>query len=488
MTESVWSKTTRIPEQKILFGDKETEVVVIGAGMTGILTACFLQQAGRKVIVLEAGQIASGQTKNTTAKITSQHGRIYSQLKKDYGVGAARLYAKANEAAIAAYQRIIDKKHIECHFERLPSYLYSTCEKDALRDEAKLAASFGIHAYYTEETELPFDIAGAVCFENQAQFHPLEFIKALAKDLTIYEQTKVLSVKGHCIETSRGNVTAKHIVFATHYPIVNVPGFYFIRQHQERSYVLAVSNVKPLGGMYYSMDQGGLSLRMEGDVLLLGGGGHRTGKRAVHGKEGYEFLRQAADKYYPEHRETACWSAQDCMSHDNLPFIGKYSLFRPYWYVATGFKKWGMTEAMLSAMILCDQICGVKNPYEKLFTPKRLHLRAGIAALLTDIGVSVKGLVKGTFHIPFNNISDVKPGQGKIVRIGLRRYGCYKEQTGKIHKIPVRCPHMGCELEWNGEERTWDCPCHGSRFDIDGKRIDDPAQANLKCSVEKRKI
>lgn len=479
MTESVWTKSTLIPERKSLSGNIETEVAVIGAGMTGILTAYFLKKAGKKVIVLEADRIGSGQTQNTTAKITSQHGGIYSRLTRDYGVEQARLYAKANEAAIAAYERIIEKNHIECHFERLPSYLYSTSDKKALEDEAKLAASFGISAYYTEESELPFAIAGAVCFENQAQFHPLEFIKELSKDIKVCEQTKVLSVKGHCIDTSEGKVIAKYIVFATHYPIINIPGFYFVRQHQERSYVLAISNVKNLYGMYYSIDRGGLSFRMEENVLLIGGGGHRTGQEAVPGEEGYEFLRNAADKYYPEHKELAHWSAQDCMSHDNLPFIGRYSMFRPYWYVATGFKKWGMTDAMLSAMILSDHICGADNPYEKLFTPKRLHLKAGLGGLLKDIGVSAKSLAKGAFHLPFQGVSSVKPGQGKIVRIGLRRYGCYKEETGKIHKISVRCPHMGCELTWNQEERTWDCPCHGSRFDVAGNLIDEPAQTSL---------
>ncbi len=480
MTESVWSKSTWMPERKSLSENIETEVAVIGAGMTGILTAYLLQQTGRKVIVLEADRIGSGQTKNTTAKITSQHGRIYSQLTKDYGVECARLYARANEAAIAAYERIIEKNHIECHFERLPSYLYSTSDKKALEEEARLAASFGIPAYYTEESELPFTIAGAVCFENQAQFHPLEFLKVLSEDLTIYEQTKVLSVKGHCIATSKGNVTAKHIVFATHYPVMNLPGFYFVRQHQERSYVLAISNVENLHGMYYSMDQEGLSFRMAGDVLLLGGGGHRTGQEAVFGKEGYGFLKNVAGKYYPEHKEIAHWSAQDCLTHDKLPFIGRYSVFRPYWYVATGFKKWGMTAAMLSAMILCDRICGVDNPYEKLFAPQRLHLKASLCELLKDIGVSATGLAKGAFHLPFQEVSSVKPGQGKVVRCGFGRYGCYKEETGKIHKIPIRCPHMGCELEWNQEERTWDCPCHGSRFDIDGNLIDDPAQTSIR--------
>lgn len=443
MGDSVWSKSVNIKPRKTLDRNLETEVAVIGAGMAGILTAYFLEEAGKEVVVLEADRIASGQTKNTTAKITSQHGCIYSKLKKDFGMENARLYAEANEEAITEYQRIIEENDISCHFERRSAYLYSTVDEKSLKKEAEVAASLGIQAYYTKETKLPFDTTGAVCFEEQAQFHPLEFIESIAEDLTIYEKTKVLSVKGHCITTNRGMVKAQFIVFATHYPITNVPGFYFLRQHQQRSYVLALANTKKIKGMYYSMDLKGLSFRMDGDTLLLGGGGHRTGK-CEPGK-GYEFLRKAAKKYFPNHQEIAAWSAQDCIPHDGLPFIGKYSMFRPYWYVETGFQKWGMSTSMVAAGIIRDQICGISNPYEKLFSPQRLHLKAGFSSFITDVGTSVKGLTRGALH-------------------------------------PVRCPHMGCKLEWNGQEHTWDCPCHGSRYGKDGNLIDNPAQVDIDIS------
>lgn len=477
MGDSVWSKTVAIAPRKALDGNIETEVAVIGAGMAGILIAYFLQEAGKQVVILEADRIASGQTKNTTAKITSQHGCIYSKLKKDFGMGAAELYAEANEEAIAEYQRIIEENDISCHFERLPAYLYSMADEKSLRKEAEVAASLGISAYYTKEVKLPFGTAGAVCFENQAQFHPLEFIRQITEDITICEKTKVLSVNGHLITTNRGTVKAQSIIFATHYPITNIPGFYFLRQHQQRSYVLALKNVKEVKGMYYSIDTKGLSLRMEEDILLLGGGGHRTGKGEA-GK-GYKFLRKAAEKYFPEHEEIASWSAQDCIPHDGLPFVGKYSSLRPYWYVATGFHKWGMSTSMIAAGVIRDQICGISNPYEEVFSPQRIHLKAGFTAFIKDVGTSVKGLLMGALHLPFSGVASLKPGQGKIIRIGLFRYGCYKEKNGKIHKIPVRCPHMGCELEWNGQEHTWDCPCHGSRYNIDGELIDNPAQVDI---------
>ncbi len=448
--ESIWSKTVRFNKGKELDGEIYVQNVVIGAGMAGILTAYLLKKKGEDVIVIEGDRIAGGQTKNTTAKITSQHDLLYHEMIKKAGIRKAEQYAEANEAAIKAYEKIIREEGIACHFERLPSFLYTVEEngKEKLQREADAANALGIAAYYVEEnaiTELPFKVSGAVCFENQAQFHPLEFVRELSDRISIYENAHVLSVRRHVITTDKGVVTAENIIFATHYPIVNVPGFYFIRQHQERSYVLALEgeNVpRKLSGMYYGIDSGGLSFRSADGKLLFGGGSHRTGKKIKNcEKAGYSYLRERAQSCYPNAEESAFWAAQDCMPHDKIPFIGKYSIFRPYWYVATGFKKWGMTSSMIAAMIISDMICGRNNPYEKVFSPQRLMVRMGIKNFCVDVGESVAGLVKGFFG-----------------------------------KKQERCSHMGCHLEWNEEEKTWDCPCHGSRFEKDGSLIDNPAK------------
>lgn len=480
--KSIWSEETVIGERKELIGSLNIEVAVIGAGMAGILTAYFLEKQGMDVIILEADRIAGGQTKNTTAKITSQHDLIYDKLIRKCGVKRAKLYADANEAAIDAYQDLIEEKNIECEFQRLPSYLYSTEQTKQLKVEAEAAKSLGIEAHFTEKIDLPFPVTGTVCFENQAQFHPLKFIQSVAEGLTIYENTKVISVKHHIIYTERGTVTADKIVFATHYPFINVPGMYFVRQHQERSYVLALTGAGKMNGMYYGIDKDGLSFRNSGDKLLLGGGAHRTGENKV--PNAYEHLRTEAQKYYPKSKEVAHWSAQDSMPHDSIPFIGKYSNIRPYWYIATGFKKWGMTSSMISAMIISDLICEKENEYVDLFRPQRFYIRAAIKDLLKDIGKSVKGLVKGAFHFPFSSVKKLPAGHGGIVRSGCRRYAVYKDENGVVHRISAKCPHMGCELEWNPDELSWDCPCHGSRFDYDGNLIDNPAQVD-KHSVEK---
>lgn len=450
--KSIWQQDIDIQSRKALDRNIETQTVVIGAGMAGILIAHFLKKQGHEVIVVEAREIASGQTKNTTAKITSQHGLFYDKMIRNTGMEKARLYARANEQAIKQYEQLIREERIACQFEKLPSYLYSVQEekKQLLKQEAKAATSLGIDARYVEGeelTELPFAVSGAVCFENQAQFHPVAFIAHLAQRLNIYEHTKVLEVKEHTVVTDKGKIQAQNIVFATHYPITNIPGYYFLRQHQERSYVLAIKGQKKLSGMYYNCDENGVSLRSVGDIILMGGGAHRTGKKQQKNgccQEGYVFLQKKKEEYYPNADEVTRWAAQDCMPHDDIPFIGRYSTLRPYWYVATGFKKWGMTSAMIAATIISNQICGFSDSYQSVFTPQRFLFRASIKNLLIDIGESIQGLLKGLF--------------GKPKR---------------------RCPHMGCQLKWNEEEQSWDCPCHGSRFQKNGKLQDNPAQTDI---------
>lgn len=452
--ESLWRQQAGKIESnhKFLQGsirESHWDVVVVGAGMAGILIAYYLQKQGKRVLIVEAKKIASGQTERTTAKITSQHGLKYTELIRSVGEEKAKLYAMANQQAISQYDRLIKDEKIDCQFERVDAYLYSTSQKYILMEEANVAERLGVHAEFTTKTELPFAVKGAVRFENQAQFFPLEFIKKLSKKLNILEHTLVTEIKDCWVVTDKGILTADDIVVTTHYPIKDVPGFYFLRQHQERSYVLALENMEPIKNMYYGIDENGLSFRQAGKYLLLGGSSHRTGHNyGKVGKSGsvcagaYGHLREAAKNYYPKAKEVAYWSAQDCMPHDGIPFIGRYSVFTPHLYVATGFQKWGMSTSMIAAKVICDEICGEKNPYESLFTPQRLLVRAGSTELLKDIGISAVNLTKGLF--------------------GKRR-----------------CSHMGCALTWNSETQSWDCPCHGSRFDGDGKLLDNPATKNI---------
>lgn len=476
--ESIWSKTTELPAFDNLPGDRSAEVAVIGGGLAGLLTAKKLKQRGVDVIVIEAETIASGQTRNTTAKITSQHGLKYDSLIQNFGERLAWQYAQANELAISEYRRMIEEEQIDCGFRECPAYLYSLLETEPLRQEAEAAKRLGIKAEYTDKTELPFPVKGAVRFDHQAQFHPLDFIKELVKGLTIYEHTRAITAEAGKIITDQGTVAAKKIVFATHYPFLNQPGYYFLRMHQERSYVLALKNAVRLDGMYYGIDEKeGWSLRNENDLLLFGGGNHRTGENRAGGK--YRMLRNKARDLWPNAAEMAHWSAQDCMPLDGVPYIGQFSDPTPNWFVATGFQKWGMTSSMAAAMILTDQILGVNNPYAAVFSPQRFTPSASAQSFLEEGKHAVRDLSRRVFAPPRALAEELPAGHGGVVELDGEKVGVYKDEDGRLYAVSIRCPHLGCQLEWNPDEKSWDCPCHGSRFDYHGNLIDNPAQEGL---------
>lgn len=444
--DSIWTMTADIPKREALKEDMTVDVAVIGGGIAGLLIAFYLKNKGVQSVVLEAARIGSGQTKNTTAKITLQHGLIYHRLIEEIGEENAKLYAQANRQAIAEYRSLVEENRIECEFRECQSYLYSLEDTDLLQKEEEAAKRLGICAELTTKAELPFEVIKALKFYDQAVFHPLLFLGRIAEDLTIYEDTKVLTVEKeeeeNRIITNKGIIRAKKVVFASHYPFINVPGYYFLRMHQERSYVVVLKNTKQMDHIYYGIDKEGLSFRKSGDYLLLGGGGHRTGENTGGGS--YQKLSLAAEKWFPESREVTRFSAQDCMPIDGIPYIGQFASTAENWFVATGFQKWGMTSAMVSAMMISDLIVKGQSPYEEVFGPQRFRLQASAVNLAEEGIQSAKGLSKGIFS------------------------------------TTPKCTHMGCALEWNPDEMSWDCPCHGSRFAFDGKIIDNPAQEDLK--------
>lgn len=448
--ESIWKQQIALPQRNILQEDIHIKNVVIGAGMAGILTAYLLQEQGQEVVVLEANTVASGQTGHTTAKITSQHNLIYAYLIEKFGEEKALQYGRANEKAIQEYERIIQKEKIACHFRRCSAYLYTEQEEKTaeMENEVQAARLCGIEADFTKETELPFPVAGAVRFHNQAQFHPLEFVKKISEKLTIYEHSRVVRLEDHCVYTEQGMVEAEHVIFACHYPWILTPGYYFLRMHQERSYVLALETEKSMGGMYLGVDTEGCSFRgIEENgkhILLLGGGSHRTGENIEGGK--YEMLRKRAKLWYPGSKEQEHWSAQDCMPLDKIPYIGYFSSDIPNWYVATGFGKWGMSSSMVAAEIIRDMILGLENENEEVFAPQRFPVTAMSGNLAENTAKAVKGLSKQLFT---------------------------------TEGVPSKCSHMGCKLEKNADEGTWECPCHGSGFTAGGKLLRGPAQEDL---------
>jgi len=429
---SLWSETVTLPSFEALSRNLKTDVLIIGGGITGILCAYYLQQAGVNYILVEADTILSGITKNTTAKVTSQHGLIYHKIAKKYGMDAAGLYLEANEAALWEYKKLA--KELLCDFTEETNYVYTLTRPDKIERELDTLQKLRFSAAFAEHLPLPFHTAGAVAFPNQAKFHPLKLLSELAKPLHIYEHTKVQELVGNLAVTNHGKIFAKNIIVTTHFPFLNKHGSYFLKQYQHRSYVLALTNADKPEGMFVDEADSGLSFRTHQNFLLLGGGGHRTGKQGGNYKE----LREFAKKHYPNAQEIFHWATQDCMTLDGIPYIGQYSKNTPNLFVATGYNKWGMTSAMVAAHLLRDLVCEKPSDYAKIFSPSRSILHP---------------------QLFFNSLESM---------------------MNLLTPAKKRCPHLGCALKWNKEEHTWDCPCHGSRFTKKGKLIDNPATDDLK--------
>ena len=430
--DSIWLNGPKMPEFPTLAQNINTDVLVIGGGIAGILCAYMLKLSGVDVTLVEAKRLCSGVTGKTTAKITSQHGLIYDTLLHRFGAEKAGLYLKCNQEALAHYRNLCG--HIDCDFQEQDAFVYSVSKRPSLENELKALDIIGYPAEFVETPALPFPTLGAIRFPGQAQFHPIKFLSAIAKDLQIYENTKAEEISGGTVRTNRGDIRAKAIVVATHFPFLNRHGSYFLKLYQQRSYVMGLNHAENVDGMYIGAEYPNLSFRNYEGTLLLGGCGHRTGKNGG----GWSELTHWAHRYYPNSKCEYRWATQDCITLDGLPYIGRYSKNTPNLYVATGFQKWGMTTAMAAADILKDLITGKDNPYAKLFLPSRTILRPQLA-------------VNG-FETMKNLLSFRTP----------------------------RCSHMGCALKWNAQEHTWDCACHGSRFSETGEILDNPATNVLK--------
>lgn len=429
---SVWSDSVKLPSFTRLENDIKTDILIIGGGITGILCAFFLHNAGADYVLAEGETICSGITKNTTAKITSQHGFIYDKLIREFGAEKAKMHLNANEEAVEEYRRLC--KSIDCDFETKDNAVYSLNDKNKIQKELSALKALDFNAEYCAETPLPFKTAGAVIFKNQAQFNPLKFLAPISEKLNIFEHTQIRKISGNTALTDNCKITANIVIVASHFPFMNRHGSYYLKMYQHRSYVIAYSGAADIGGMYVDEATDGMSFRNYKNLLLIGGGGHRTGKNGGN----YTEIENFAKLHYPEAREEYRWATQDCMTLDGAPYIGNYSALTPDIYVATGFNKWGMTSSMLSAMILSDMLQGKKNKYADVFSPSRTIIRPQTAV---NFAHAVSGLVSFS---------------------------------------KKRCPHMGCSLKYNKAEHTWDCPCHGSRFTENGELIDNPSVKNLK--------
>lgn len=485
--ESLWTGTsgqTNYPELK---GKVKAGVAIIGGGIAGLNAAYYLTQLGYEVTVIEAGRIATGTSGNTTAKITSQHELKYTHLKKHFRAGA-KLYAESNQWAIGEYKRIIDKEAIKCDFRSAPAYTY-VMKEDTLSEvekEVEIAKGLGLPASFVDSVEgLPFAIKGAVKFDDQAFFHPRKYLLAVAEVIKrqgghIYEKSRVTEVKegDSCIvRTDQGSVAAKHVIVATNYPIYD-KGMYFTRLSQMRSYALAakLENSMP-EGMFINIDDLGLSFRphiMDQETwYVIGGEDHVVGEES-DSSDHYQKLEQLARERFNISAIDFKWAAQDSVPADRVPYIGRMPLTKNI-YVTTGYAEWGMTTSLVSGRLLADLIDGKENEWAGLYDPSRIKPVASAKEMAKEGIRTAKGVVRHLTERKEVDVESLMPEEGKIFTKNGEKLAVSKDKDGNVKAVSAVCTHLGCIVAWNNNDKSWDCPCHGSRFKPDGEVITGPA-------------
>lgn len=495
--QSYWLATAKPGDYPALEEEVAVDVGIIGGGIAGITCGYLLKEAGLSVAVIEADRLAGGATGHTTAKITSQHQLIYSKIKQAMGTEAAEQYADANETAIREIEELVNRLQIGCDFSRQNAYVYT--KRDGyikkLEEEAKLASSLGIRASVIDKINLPLDCKAALCYEGQAQFHPLKYVLTLAAKIPgrgsyVFEQSRIVDIddedkkESFVLKTADGRrVKAQKVVIATQYPCYNKAGLYFSRIYTERSYVVAVKTPEPYpGGMYITAEEPGRSFRFqpaeEGELVLVGGEHHKTGQGEDTRKH-YAVLADYAAGTFSGAEVCYRWSTQDCMTLDGVPYVGHFLPSTPNLFLVTGFGKWGMTNSMASAMIVRDLIIKNESPWQYVYNPSRQTVAASAKTFVVENLNVAAELIKGKLNQADDNI-EIKPGEGKVIMLNGQKTGAFRDEEGTLHLVDTTCTHLGCELSWNVAERSWDCPCHGSRFTCEGDIITGPAVKKLK--------
>lgn len=500
--QSYWIDSIKglFPDYPALTEDIKADAVIVGGGISGITCAYLLRKEGLDVAVLEADRIAHGTTGHTTAKVTSQHHLIYHKLLQQVGSELAMQYATANETAIKKMKELAENLKIDCDFTPQSAFVFTESDNyvKELLEEVNAALNLGIQADYVDSIPFPFIIKGAVRFDNQAQFHPLKYTLSLAKAFSgcggkIFEKTRAVEVdySGGCsIVTEQGNrVFAETLIIASHYPFYNKHGLYFSRLYAERSYVAAIkAPEKYPGGMYLNAEEPVHSFRglttHDGELILAGGAKHKSGQSSDTRKN-YEELVDFVSPYYAISDLPYRWSAQDCMTLDGLPYVGNLTADTPNSYLITGFGKWGMTNSMASAMLLRDLITKGDSPWKDVYNPSRQTKAASAINFVVENFNVAEKLIGGKIEpLSKEDDIDILPGEGKVIELNGKRAGAYRDEDGILYIVNTTCPHMGCELNWNAAECSWDCPCHGSRFSYDGKIIEGPAVKQLSMDEE----
>lgn len=472
--------------------DRRTaDVAVVGAGITGLTTALLLQRGGARVVLLEAGRVCSGVTAYTTGKVSTLHGLSYGPIRKRFGLDGARAYAEANRAGFTQIAALVDELAIDCHWERRPNHTYTTDESTLakIEREVEVAQAVGFEASFETETELPIDVLGAVRFEGQAQFHARKYGLALAEAFVaaggqVFDESRVVDVEtsdGRCVVEGGGTVEADQVVLATHLPFLDRGGL-FARTHPERSYLMAFeTDGSALEGMYLGKGSSGWTLRSAegGRYLLVGGQGHKVGHEPDT-QARYAAIERWAQEHFDVGPAAYSWSAHDYVPVDRLPYVGKLPFGGGRVWTATGYQKWGMTNGSAAAVAIRDGIEGRPNAWAEAFDPARLDVAASAKSFVVEnADVAARFVGDRIDHLTGVAPESLAPGEGGVAEVDGERVGAFRDDDGALHAVSLVCTHLGCHVTWNPAERSWDCPCHGSRFDIDGGILHGPATRPL---------
>jgi glycine/D-amino acid oxidase-like deaminating enzyme/nitrite reductase/ring-hydroxylating ferredoxin subunit len=487
-TGSLWLDPPSLPRIDPPSGDVEVDVAVIGGGIAGVTTALLLKRDGARVALVEAGRVGGGVTGANTAKVTALQATVLSAIRSRHGEDAAAVYARASRSAVEEIATLAADEAIDCDLHRRPAFTYAAdaSELDAVEAEHAAAADAGLPVELVDETDLPYPVAGAVRLDDQIEFHPVRYVRGLAAAVDgdgslVLEHARALSVdegKPCRVRTTAGSITAGQVVVATHYPLLD-RGLFFARLEPVRSYCVAARVRGGLPqGLSISAGQPTRSVRSYGDRVVVGGEGHPAGSPQAT-PERFARLEAFAREHWDVIAVTHRWSAQDPVPYDHLPMIGPYVPGASRLFVATGFMKWGLTGGTLAAMLLRDRLAGRDHPAASTFSPNRLSLRSAprLAWMNTRVGADFVGDRLRPWQA--GGEADVPRGEARVVRDGLGKTGVYRDEQGGVHAVSLRCTHLGCLLRFNAAERSWDCPCHGSRFDVDGEVLEGPATRPL---------
>jgi glycine/D-amino acid oxidase-like deaminating enzyme/nitrite reductase/ring-hydroxylating ferredoxin subunit len=491
--ESLWLATATASSYPELEGDARADVAVLGGGITGLCTAALLRAEGLDVVVIDQHRVGTGVTGHTTAKVSSLHKLTYARLRSRFGDEGARAYGAANERGIELIEQLAREHAIDCDWRRKPNYTYAAdaADRAKVEEEAEAAAAVGLPAGFVEDVPLPYPTHGAVRFDDQAEFQPYEFLLRMADALMaggcrVYERTRALRVHDGApcrVDTDRGTISADSVVVATHFPFTD-RALFFARQHPERSYCLAarIDGAAP-NGMFISAGSPTRSIRshpVEGEeVLIVGGEGHKVGQGGAMAPR-YRTLATFAEKNWDVSEVLYRWSSQDNMPADGVPFVGRLTPRSRATYVATGFRKWGLAMGAAAAELLTGAILGREDETLAFFDPNRLNPVASAKDLVSEnANVAFHFFADRVSRRSSDSARDLAPGEGKVVSRHGRQVAVAKDADGFVHAVSARCTHLGCIVNWNDAEASWDCPCHGSRFTIDGNVLEGPAVHDL---------